>query len=173
MAGWLYADVFLALMIMGVGSSVVVKQIIPSDAVSSPPAAATALRTRVSCQEFAVLLDAQTVDGTDAQLSNVVTNAISGEIVSRGWSIESVQPALVIVLGGFELYESAGDGDVSARSFRTRLRGAVPMLANVEMRTGGARSTAVDGVQMRVGDSGEFALVVYVLHPYDDEQDCE
>ena len=172
-AGWLYADVFLALMIMGVGSSVVVRQMIPSDSVLPPPAAANAASFgTVSCKEFAVRVDAQTADSSDAVLADVVTSAVNGEIFARGWSVDNAQPALMIVLGGFELYESAGDGDVSARAFRARVRRVVPEFASVEMRTGGSRSVVVNDERVEVGNNGDFVLVVYLLHSGEIEQEC-
>ena len=172
-AGWLYADVFLALMIVGVGSSVVVRQVIPSDSVLPPPAAASApWFGTVSCREFAIRIDARTADDSDAVLADVVATAMNSEIVARGWSIDDTQPALVIVLGGFELYESAGDGDMSARAFRTRVRRIVPEFANVEMRTGGSRSAVVNDERVDVGNNGDFVLVVYLLHSGEIEQEC-
>lgn len=172
MAGWLYADVFLALMIMGVGSSVVVRQMVPSDLVSPPPAAANTPTAIVSCNEMAVRLDAATIDGTDDELSRVISDAMNAEITQRGWSVDGAQPALVIVLGGFELYESAGDGDANARALRTRLQRVVPILAEVEMRTGGSRSVMVNNAPVNVGNSGEFVLVVYLLHTFEREMEC-
>jgi len=172
-AGWLYADVFLALMIVGVGSSVVVRQVIPSDSVLPPPAAASApWFGTVSCREFAIRIDARTADDSDAVLADVVATAMNSEIVARGWSIDDTQPALVIVLGGFELYESAGDGDMSARALRTRVRRIVPEFANVEMRTGGSRSAVVNDERVDVGNNGDFVLVVYLLHSGEIEQEC-
>lgn len=172
-AGWLYADVFLALMIVGVGSSVVVRQMIPSDSVLPPPAAANpASIATVSCREFAIHVDAQTADGSDALLADVVTAAMVSEITARRWNVDEVQPALIIVLGGFEMYESAGDGDVSARAFRSRLRRVVPELATVEMRTGGSRSAVVNDQPLDVGNNGEFLLVVYLLHSGEIEREC-
>ena len=172
-AGWLYADVFLALMIVGVGSSVVVRQMIPSDSVLPPPAAANGQASAtVSCREFAVPVDERTVDDTDDALAQRITTAINDEVSRRGWTPETARPALVIVLGGFELYEGAGDGDVNARALRARVRQVVPMLSNVEMRTGGARSTLVDDTRIDVGNNGDFVLVVYLLHTSDMEQEC-
>lgn len=172
MAGWLYADVFLALMIMGVGSSVVVRQVIPSDSVLPPPAAVNTATAIVSCNEMAVRLDAATIDGTDYELSRVISDAMNAEVARRGWTVDGVQPALVIVLGGFELYESAGDGDANARALRTRLRRAVPSLTDVEMRTGGSRSVMVNNASVNVGNSGDFVLVVYLLHTFEREMEC-
>jgi len=172
-AGWLYADVFLALMIVGVGSSVVVRQVIPSDSVLPPPAAANAASLgTVSCREFAIRVDARTADDSDAVLADVVTSALNREILARGWSVDNTQLALVIVLGGFEMYENAGDGDVSARAFRSRVRRIVPEFANVEMRTGGSRSAVVNDERVDVGNNGDFMLVVYFLHSSEIEQDC-
>ena len=172
-AGWLYADVFLALMIVGVGSSVVVRQVIPSDSVLPPPAAANAASfATVSCREFAIRVDARTADDSDVVLTDVVRTAMNTEITARGWSVDQVQPALVIVLGGFEMYENAGDGDVSARAFRARVRRVVPEFAHVEMRTGGSRSVVVNDERVDVGNNGDFVLVVYLLHSGEIEQEC-
>jgi len=168
-AGWLYADVFLALMIMGVGSSVVVRQMVPSDSAVPPP---TATQATVSCREFAVPVNGQLADGSDTALAEYVTAAVDGEVMQRGWTSDVARPALVIVLGGFELYESAGDGDANARVLRARLRRVVPMLANVEMRTGGSRSALVDSNQIAVGNNGDFVLVVYLLHSNNVEEEC-
>jgi hypothetical protein len=105
-------------------------------------------------------------------LADVVATAMNSEIVARGWSIDDTQPALVIVLGGFELYESAGDGDMSARAFRTRVRRIVPEFSKVEMRTGGSRSAVVNDERVDVGNNGDFVLVVYLLHSGEIEQEC-
>jgi hypothetical protein len=169
-AGWLYADVFLALMIVGVGSSVVVRQAVPSVSASPSPASS---RTVVSCNEFAIVIDAQTVDVDDDQLGEYVETQIADEIASRGWFRDDADPALVIVLGGFELYESAGDGDMNARRLRERLRQVVPSLSQVEMRTGGARSTVVGSDRVQVGNNGDFALITYLLHTNDVEPTCQ
>lgn len=161
-AGWLYADVFLALMIVGVGSSVVVRQMVPSVSASPPPS--PSLQTQLSCQEFAVPISAQIADGSDELLQNHVTERINREMIGRGIEIYEASPAFVIVLGGFELYEAAGDGDANARQLTSRLRQTVPSLTSVEMRTGGARSVLVEGQRTTVGNNGDYLLVVYLMY---------
>jgi len=168
-AGWLYADVFLALMIVGVGSSVVVRQAVPSVSASPPPSSIQAV---VSCNEFAISLDGQLLDASDDKLGEYVETRINDEISRRGWTRESADPALVIVLGGFELFEGAGDGDANARLLRERVRRVVSSLGQVEMRTGGARSVAVGDERVSVGNNGDFVLLMYLLHTNEVEQTC-
>lgn len=150
--GWIYADLFLALTIVGLGSAVVTS--------SSPTPAANAPKTfQLSCAEFPVRVPAN-VKSNGAQIDN----AINQEIAKRGWSAESSKPGLVIVMGGFGGNESPGDGDARAKALTSSLRAASPQLASVEMRTAGARSVSVNGQQTTVGGAGSFVLVVYLLY---------
>ena len=167
--GWLYADPFLALMLVGFGSSVVVRHAIPSASASPSPAAANAV---LSCNEFAVPLAAQLADATDDALRTFITTAIDDEIERRGWELSSARVAFVIVVGGFELYEGAGDGDVNARAMRARIRKIVPALATAEMRTAGARSTTLNDARLPVGNNGDYVLVMYLLHSNNAEMSC-
>ena len=164
-AGWIYADLFLALMIVGLGSAVITS--------SSPSGAAstTAPATfQLSCAEFPVRVPSnlsRTTGGAEIEA------AITSEITKRGWSGESAKPGLVIVFGGFSGGESAGDGDRRAQNLRATLRTAVPPFQQVEMRTGGAQSVTVNGVSTDVGGAGSFTLVVYLLFNGPDlTEDC-
>lgn len=150
--GWIYADLFLALTIVGLGSAVVTS--------SSPSSAAEAPKTfQLSCAEFPVRVP-NNVRSNGAQIDT----AISQEIAKRGWSAESSKPGLVIVMGGFGSNESPGDGDGRAKNLTPSLRAASPQLASVEMRTAGARSVTVNGQQTSVGGAGSYVLVVYLLY---------
>ncbi len=169
--GWLYADIFLALMIVGVGSSVVVRQVVPS--VSASPSPATGMSTRLSCNEFAVSIPALVADASDDVVLGHVTQQLNDEIARRGLTSDTATPALVLVMGGFELYENAGDGEVNARTMRSRLRKIVPPFLDVEMRTGGSRSAVVDGVRTTVGNNGDYLLVVYLLQTQSEVQSCQ
>ncbi len=150
--GWIYADLFLALTIVGLGSAVVTSS-------SSAPAANAPKTFQLSCAEFPVRVPAN-VKSNGAQIDN----AINQEIAKRGWSAESSKPGLVIVMGGFSSNESPGDGDGRAKSLTSSLRAASPLLASVEMRTAGARSVSVNGQQTSVGGAGSYVLVVYLLY---------
>jgi len=154
-AGWIYADLFLALMIVGLGSAVITS--------SSPSGAAstTAPATfQLSCAEFPVRVPRNL---TAANGGAEVQAAITAEISKRGWSGESAKPGLVIVFGGFSGSETAGAGDRRAQSLRATLRAAVPQFQQVEMRTGGAQNITVNGSASDVGGAGSFLLVVYLL----------
>ena len=85
------------------------------------------------------------------------------ELQRRGWTAEQAKPGLIIVMGGFSGSESPGDGDVRAKSILPALRKSTPLLERVEMRTGGARSVRVDGVNTSVGGAGSYLMVVYLL----------
>ncbi|MEI8285940.1 MAG: hypothetical protein WCG15_01435 [Actinomycetes bacterium] len=150
--GWIYADLFLALTIVGLGSAVVTS--------SSPANDSKAPKTfQLSCAEFPVRVPAD-IRANGAQIDN----SISQEIAKRGWSAESSKPGLVIVMGGFGGNESPGAGDGRAKSITPALRAASPQLASVEMRTAGARTVSVNGQQTTVGGAGSYVLVVYLLY---------
>jgi hypothetical protein len=151
-AGWIYADLFLALMIVGLGSAVVT---------TSSPSAATAPPTfQLSCAEFPVRVPSN-LSRTNGGAQ--IEAAITSEISKRGWSGESAKPGLVIVFGGFSGDENTGAGDRRAQNLRPTLRAAVPQFQQVEMRSGGANRVTVNGQVNTVGGAGTFLLVVYLL----------
>lgn len=176
-SGWIYADLFLALTVVGLGSAVVT-----SVASSAPPApmpaaiettttvapSTTAVTTttspevfQLSCVEFAVPLPA---NPTSEAARESVEQAIATEIERRGWEADSARPGMVLVMGGYAGSEGATAGDVRARSLAPQLRESIPMFADVEMRTLGARVVNVQGSPVTVGGAGDFILVVYLLH---------
>ncbi|MCE2818104.1 MAG: hypothetical protein LW686_05575 [Ilumatobacteraceae bacterium] len=150
-AGWIYADLFLALMIVGLGSAVVTT----SPASGSAPAQKT---FQLSCAEFAVRVPGNIRGGGAA-----IESAVSAEIAKRGWSPDSSKPGLVIVMGGFSGSESPGAGDNRAQGILPQLRASTPLLQQVEMRTAGARSVRVNGVATTVGGTGSYLMVTYLL----------
>jgi hypothetical protein len=164
-AGWIYADLFLALMIVGLGSAVITS--------SSPSGAAntTAPPTfQLSCAEFPVRVPSN-LSRTNGGAQ--IEAAITSEISKRGWSGESAKPGLVIVFGGFSGGENAGAGDRRAQNLRPMLRASVPSFQQVEMRTGGAQNVTVNGTSSDVGGAGSFLLVVYLLFNGPDlTEDC-
>lgn len=150
-AGWIYADLFLALMIVGLGSAVVTT--------SSPSAATAPPIFQLSCVEFPVKVPSNLSGNGGAQIEAAITSEIS----KRGWSGETAKPGLVIVFGGFSGGEGPGDGDRRAQGIRSVLRASTPLLQKVEMRSGGANSVTVNGKVNSVGGAGTFLLVVYLL----------
>jgi hypothetical protein len=150
-AGWIYADLFLALMIVGLGSAVVTT----SPASGSTPAPKT---FQLSCAEFAVRVPRNIRSGGAA-----IETAVASELAKRGWSPESLKPGLVIVMGGFSGSESPGAGDNRAQGILSQLRASTPLLQQVEMRTAGARSVRVNGTATTVGGAGSYLMVTYLL----------
>ena len=149
-AGWIYADLFLALMIVGLGSAAVTT----SPASGSPAAQKT---FQLSCAEFAVRVPGNIRGGA------AIESAVAAEIAKRGWSPDSSKPGLVIVMGGFSGSESPGAGDNRAQGVLPQLRASTPLLQQVEMRTAGARSVRVNGVATTVGGAGSYLMVTYLL----------
>jgi hypothetical protein len=150
-AGWIYADLFLALMIVGLGSAAITT----APASGSTPATKT---FQLSCAEFSVRVPGNIRSGGPA-----IESAVAAEIAKRGWSPESSKPGLVIVMGGFSGSESPGAGDNRAQGILSQLRASTPLLQQVEMRTAGARSVRVNGAATTVGGAGSYLMVTYLL----------
>lgn len=152
-AGWIYADLFLALMVVGLGSAVI------TSASPNGPSATTAPKTfQLSCAEFSVRVPTNVRAGGPQ-----VEKAIGSEIAKRGWSPDSSKPGLVIVMGGFSGSETPGAGDGRAKSILPALRASSPLIQQVEMRTAGARSVRVNGAETSVGGAGSYLMVIYLL----------
>lgn len=155
--GWIYADLFLAMTIVGLGSSIVTVSN-PSPGAAAPT---TAPKTfQLSCREFPVRVPG-TIGSTDG--GQRVEKAINDEIADRGWTADVAKPGLVLVMGGFAGSETPGQGDGRAKALLPTLRRASPLLERVEMRTGGARSVRVDGDNVSVGGAGSYVMIVYLL----------
>ena len=153
-AGWIYADLFLALMVVGLGSAVITATA-PQGGATATTAPAT---FQLSCVEFPIPVPGNITKG-GPQIETKVTE----ELQRRGWTSDQAKPGLVMVMGGFSGSESPGAGDARAKSILPALRKSSPLLERLEMRTGGARTVRVDGVNTNVGGAGSFLMVVYLL----------
>lgn len=152
-AGWIYADLFLALTVVGLGSAVITVA-----SASGAPQTPTEKTFQLSCEEFSIRVPANIASG-GAQIEQ----AVGAEIGRRGWAPDSSKPGLVIVMGGFSAGETPGDGDGRAKAILARLRASTPLLQQVEMRTAGAQSVRVNGQQTSVGGAGSYLMVTYLL----------
>jgi hypothetical protein len=151
--GWIYADLFLALTIVGLGSAVITT--------SSPSSSAEAPKVfQLSCAEFSVPVPANL---SPASGGKKIESAIGTEIANRGWAPESSKPGFAIVMGGFSGSEGPGAGDGRAKAILGQLRKSSPLLSQIEMRTAGARSVRVNGTETSVGGAGSHLMVVYLL----------
>lgn len=152
--GWIYADLFLAMMVVGLGSAIITTAAPTSG--GAPPVERT---FQLSCQEFAIKLP-----GNMASAGPVIESEVAAEIARRGWTPESSKPGMAIVMGGYGSSEAPGNGDARAQQSLPRLRASSALLENIEMRTMGARTVRVDGQQFSVGGSGSYLMVVYLLY---------
>jgi hypothetical protein len=160
--GWIYADLFLAMMVVGLGSAIVTTSM-PTN--GGTPQEKT---FQLSCQEFAIKLP-----GNPTNAGPVVESEVAAEIARRGWSPEASKPGLAIVVGGYNENEEPRDGDTRARSILSRLRASTPILENVEMRTSGSRGVLVEGQRYTVGGAGSYQLLMYLLYSGPQlEEDC-
>jgi len=170
-AGWIYADLFLALTLVGLGSAIVTS--------SSPsPAAQAATSTTVASTKTFQLSCTEFVIRPESNLSpevggKQIENAVGQEITRRGWAPDTAKPGFVIVMGGFSGNEGPGDGSNRAKSLQPALRKSTPMLRAVEMRAIGSKAAAVNGEQQAIGGAGSYLLVVYLLYSGPQlEEDC-
>lgn len=153
-AGWIYADLFLALMVVGLGSAV-----ITASAPSGGATATTAPPTfQLSCTEFSI-----PVPGNVSKGGPKIETKITEELQKRGWTADQAKPGLVVLFGGFSGSESPGAGDGRAQSIVPALRRSTALLERAEIRTGGARSVKVNGTNVSVGGAGSYLMVVYLL----------
>jgi hypothetical protein len=167
----IYADGFLALMLVGLGSAIVTS--------SSPsPAAQAATSTTVAITKTFQLSCTEFVIRPESNLSPEVGGkqieaAVGEEIARRGWAPDTAKPGFVIVMGGFSGNEGPGDGSNRAKSLQPALRKSTPMLRAVEMRAIGSKAAAVNGAQQAIGGAGSYLLVVYLLYSGPQlEEDC-
>ena len=160
--GWIYADLFLAMMVVGLGSAIV------TTSTPSSGAAPQEKTFQLSCQEFAIKLP-----GNVANSGPVIESEVAAEIARRGWAPEASKPGLAFVVGGYNEDEEPRDGDVRARSVLPRVRASTPLLENVEMRTSGSRGVLVEGQRYSVGGAGSYQMLMYLLYSGPQlEEDC-
>ena len=172
-AGWIYADLFLALTIVGLGSAIITSGIALS---SGTPAVTTTTQPtfQLSCAEFGIKLPNQIMERGRAAIGKAIESGIAAEIKDRGWSEEQAKPGLVILAGGFSSSEQPGEGDQRAQGKVPSVRSSTPLLNGVEVRTIGASSLRVDGERVGVGGAGSYVLIVYLVYSGEKlEENCE
>jgi hypothetical protein len=160
-AGWIYADLFLALTIVGLGSAVISN--VSADGSSTPTTVANQT-FRLSCNEFFIPLSHAQVAAGKSAIGAVIDSAVSAEIARRGWKPEQAKPGLVILAGGLAGGEDAGRGDARAQAELMTVRGSTGILTNVEFRTIGASAVDVNGQRKSVGGAGNFGLIMYLVY---------
>lgn len=166
-AGWLYADLFLALVIVGLAATTIrVSSLAPDEPAETVATTTTTIPTlqfQLSCTEAFLSPELLVLD---SGLADRVTRWLEERIQERGWTLETAKPGLVFVYSG---YDGEGDGQISqaksrANEMAVRLRGSVPLLSNVEIRAGASQSQVVNEEMINIGGSGSFAAIVYFVY---------
>jgi len=170
-AGWLYADLFLALVVVGLAAM--------TFRTSSPPneeaqeVAATTTTASVSNRQFQLSCTeafmAPEILGNEAGRVDRVTRFLKETIQDRGWTLENAKPGLVFVYGGYD--DESERADNEAADLASKLTGEVPLLAKVEIRSGARKQLAVNGRNIPVGGSGSFAAIVYFVYQGEPEKE--
>ncbi len=160
-AGWIYADLFLAMMVVGLGSAVVTTV----GAGGTKPLVEPLVSTfRLSCEEFLVPLSAGLVSRGKTAIGASVDAAVAKELAKRGWETDQGKPGLVIVAGGVSSNETAGDGDARAQRLSPTIRNSSELLKSVEIRTIGASAVRLNGARKLIGSAGNYGLIVYLVY---------
>lgn len=168
-AGWIYADLFLALTIVGLGSAIITSGDVfgsgtPTSTTTTVATDATLPAFQLSCEEFGVGLPRATVVAGTASVGAAIQKAVMREIARRGWNESQAKPGLVILAGGFDEGQVHGDGDRLAQEKSLLVRSSTDLLTSVEMRTTGARFLRVNGERVAVGNANDYLLIVYLVY---------
>ena len=178
-AGWIYADLFLALTIVGLGSaSITAGDAFGSDAptptTTTVASDATLPIFQLSCVEFGIELPRAIVDKGTNFVGAEIQKRVAREITTRGWNELQAKPGLAILSGGFDEDQKYTDGARLAQATVALVRSSTSLLGGIEIRTTGARVIQVNGVQVSVGAAGDFVLVVYLAYSGPPiEENCE
>ncbi len=167
LAGWLYADLFLALVIVGLAATTIRASSLataePLETVVETTSTIPTVQFQLSCTEAFLPPELLFID---PELANRVTWWLEERIQERGWTLETAKPGLMFVYSG---YDGEGGGQISeaksrANDMAVRLRSSVPLLSNVEIRAGASKTQVINDQKVSIGGSGSFAAIVYFVY---------
>ena len=181
LSGWLFADLFLVLIVVGFSLSWVTKEVATKS--TKPPTTTTTTTTQplettttlptvyqLSCQEFGIPLNLN--EGLDATIV-LIRQAISDEILRRGWNPDDVKPGLINLFAG---YLETGDIKADQRSasgratkLKLQLISKIPDFGRIDIRASIARSisvdTGVDGSKnISARSNSSYIMVIYFVY---------
>ncbi|MBJ7461446.1 MAG: hypothetical protein JHC90_07630, partial [Ilumatobacteraceae bacterium] len=92
-AGWIYADLFLALMLVGLGSAIVTSSSpSPAAQAATSTTVASAKTFQLSCTEFVIRPES---DLSPEVGGKQIEAAVGQEITRRGWAPDTAKPGFV------------------------------------------------------------------------------
>ena len=182
LSGWLFADLFLALIVVGFSLSWVTKEVATKS--TEPPATTTTtipmqpLETtttlptvyQLSCQEFGIPLNSD--EGLDATIV-LIDQAISEEILRRGWNPDDVKPGLINLFAGYletgDIKADQRSASSRALSLKSQIISKIPDFGRIDIRTSIGRSISVDTglggtTNLSAGSNSSYIMVIYFVY---------
>ena len=169
-AGWIYADLLLALSVIALGAASFI--VIGNNLPSPPEEPTTATSTTLEVQSANLSCDEMVFRFTDSQLKNPTElgERFDREVLQHAENrvLRSAKVGIMLIYGGYDSQqESAKDGKSRADEAVSLIRRISPQISNVETRTGGATNISDSNQQLTIGGPGDFAIVVYLIYDGD------
>ena len=171
-AGWIYADLLLALSIIGLGAAsfAITKDKVPSlNAVPTTNSTTTVPKVRsanLSCDEMVFRFTSSELKNNPTELGQRFDQEVLQYTQSR--NLASAKVGIMLLYGGYDTQqERTLDGKSRADEAASIIRKFSTQISNVETRTGGAASITDGGQKLEIGGSGDFAIVAYLVYDGD------
>ena len=172
-AGWIYADLLLALRVIALGAAsfIVTGNNLPTPP-EEPTTATSTTTTTLEVQSANLSCDEMVFRFTDSQLKNPTElgERFDREVLQHAENrvLRSAKVGIMLIYGGYDSQqESAKDGKSRADEAVSLIRRISPQVSNVETRTGGATNISDSNQQLTIGGPGDFAIVVYLIYDGD------
>ncbi len=186
LSGWLFADLFLALIVVGFSLSWVPKE--EAARSTEPPATTTTTTTipmqpfettttvatvyQLSCQEFGIPLNQNLNEGLDGTVF-LINRAIRDEISRRGWNPDDVKPGLINLFAGYlktgDITSDQSGAYSRAAALKQKLISEIPEFGQIDIRPAIATSTKVDtglggSKSFSATNNSSYVMVIYFVY---------
>ena len=186
LSGWLFADLFLALIVVGFSLSWVTKEEAAKS--TEPPATTTTTTTipmqpqettttvpnvyQLSCQEFGIPLNQNLNESLDETVL-LINRAIRDEISRRGWNPDDVKPGLINLFAGYletgDIKSDQRGASSRADDLKKKLIAEIPEFARIDIRASIGRSTQVDtglggSENFSATTNSSYVMVIYFVY---------
>ena len=173
-AGWVYADLLLALSIIALGASsfLVVARNLPKDDSSSSPAPRSTTTipeiqvATLSCDELVFQFNKSDLEQSAALLGRTFDDRVKQYAATNG--LRDGKVGIMLLYGGYDTEtERTSDGKKRADEAGAKLRSASGQLRRVETRTFGASRISQGIKELEIGGPEDFAIVAYLVYDGD------
>lgn len=173
-AGWVYADLLLALSIVALGATsflVVANNLPENDSGSSPTTVPTTTIPEIqvanlSCDELVFRFNQSEVETSAASLGARFDDKVRQHAATKG--LRDAKVGLLLLYGGYDIQsERTSAGKKRADEIEPSLRAISTQLQSVETRTFGASQITQGATELKVGGSQDFAIVAYLVYDGD------